>query len=65
MGERMLILATLARFEGDKKRTAETLGISLKTLYNRLAVYQAGSLAGESLSTADDPPHRSAPDARL
>jgi DNA-binding NtrC family response regulator len=41
-GERMLILATMARFAGDKKRTAEALGISLKTLYSRLAVYQAG-----------------------
>jgi len=41
-GERTLILATLARFDGDKKRTAEVLGISLKTLYTRLALYQAG-----------------------
>jgi two-component system response regulator AtoC len=40
--ERRLILATLAEFKGDKKRTAETLGIGLKTLYTRLSVYQAG-----------------------
>ena len=37
--ERRLILATLARCGGDKKRSAEILGISLKTLYNRLHVY--------------------------
>jgi DNA-binding NtrC family response regulator len=40
--ERRLILATLQQFNGDKKRAAETLGISLKTLYNRLNVYAAG-----------------------
>lgn len=39
--ERRLILATLDRFQGDKKRAASTLGISLKTLYNRLSVYRA------------------------
>jgi two-component system, NtrC family, response regulator AtoC len=39
--ERRLILATLASLEGNKRRTAEVLGISLKTLYNRLNVYQA------------------------
>jgi DNA-binding NtrC family response regulator len=39
--ERMIILATLEQFGGDKKRAAETLGISLKTLYGRLAIYQA------------------------
>jgi DNA-binding NtrC family response regulator len=39
--ERRLILATLAQLDGDKKRAAEVLGISLKTLYNRLAVYAA------------------------
>jgi DNA-binding NtrC family response regulator len=38
--ERRLILATLAHFEGNKPLTADTLGISLKTLYNRLKQYQ-------------------------
>ncbi len=37
--ERRLILATLDQNEGDKKVTAEVLGISLKTLYNRLNQY--------------------------
>jgi DNA-binding NtrC family response regulator len=37
--ERRHLLATLAHFEGDKKKTAEVLGISLKTLYNRLKKY--------------------------
>jgi DNA-binding NtrC family response regulator len=44
--ERRLILATLDRFQGDKKRAASTLGISLKTLYNRLSVYRAGAERG-------------------
>jgi DNA-binding NtrC family response regulator len=39
--ERRLILATLQQLDGDKKRAAEILGISLKTLYSRLAVYAA------------------------
>jgi DNA-binding NtrC family response regulator len=39
--ERALILATLERFEHHKERTAAVLGISLKTLYNRLKEYQA------------------------
>ena len=39
--ERRLILATLEELEGDKKRAADVLGISLKTLYNRLNVYKA------------------------
>ncbi len=37
--ERQLILATLERCGGDKKEAAEILGISLKTLYNRLHLY--------------------------
>jgi two-component system response regulator AtoC len=39
--ERRHILSTLAHFEGDKKKTAKALGISLKTLYNRLNEYAA------------------------
>jgi DNA-binding NtrC family response regulator len=37
--ERRLILTTLAHYEGNKVKTAEVLGISLKTLYNRLHEY--------------------------
>ena len=37
--ERRLIDLTLAHFDGDKKRTARALGVSLKTLYNRLNQY--------------------------
>lgn len=39
--ERRLILATLELTDGDKKKAADTLGVSLKTLYNRLTVYAA------------------------
>jgi DNA-binding NtrC family response regulator len=38
--ERKLVLATLAKLGGNKTRTAEKLGISLKTLYARLAEYE-------------------------
>lgn len=37
--ERKHTLATLAHFGGDKKEAARVLGISLKTLYNRLHRY--------------------------
>ncbi|MCC7326137.1 MAG: sigma-54-dependent Fis family transcriptional regulator [Burkholderiales bacterium] len=40
--ERRVIFATLDHCDGNKRRCAQTLGISLKTLYNRLADYQAG-----------------------
>jgi two-component system, NtrC family, response regulator AtoC len=39
--ERRLILATLAEQKGDKRSTARVLGIGVKTLYNRLAIYRA------------------------
>ncbi len=47
--ERRLIFATLNANDGDKKRTAEVLGISLKTLYNRLNRY-AQEQQGDSRS---------------
>jgi len=49
--EQRLILATLAATGGDKKKAAEVLGISLKTLYNRISVYDAGRVthAGETV----------------
>jgi two-component system response regulator AtoC len=37
--ERELILATLEHFSNHKERTAAALGVSLKTLYNRLKEY--------------------------
>jgi DNA-binding NtrC family response regulator len=37
--QREIILATLKHYSGNKRLTAETLGISLKTLYNRLKEY--------------------------
>jgi DNA-binding NtrC family response regulator len=43
--EQRLILATLELTGGDKKKAAEILCISLKTLYNRLNVYDAGRAA--------------------
>ncbi|HSD52790.1 MAG TPA: sigma-54 dependent transcriptional regulator [Burkholderiales bacterium] len=38
--ERSLIEATLGHFMGNKRKTADVLGCSLKTLYNKLAAYQ-------------------------
>jgi len=37
--ERRLILATLDHCGGDKKRAADVLGVSVKTIYNRLNFY--------------------------
>jgi DNA-binding NtrC family response regulator len=38
--EKELIEATLDHLDGDKPAAAKTLGISLKTLYNRLKSYR-------------------------
>jgi len=48
--ERQAIYATLDLCDGNKRRCAEMLGVSLKTLYNRLAEYQAGE-AGLATAT--------------
>lgn len=34
--EMMMIKSTLAYFNGDKKAAAKALGVSLKTIYNKL-----------------------------
>jgi two-component system, NtrC family, response regulator HydG len=46
--ERRLILATLAACDGHKERAAHVLGISLKTLYNRLNQYKARPAPAEA-----------------
>jgi len=38
--QREMILATLAHYGGDKRQAARALGVSLKTLYNRLETYR-------------------------
>lgn len=38
--EKDLIVATLEQYQGDKKAAAASLGVSLKTLYNRLREYE-------------------------
>ncbi len=43
--EKTLIEKTLEHFDGNKKLTAEALGISLKTLYNRLCEYEEENTA--------------------
>jgi DNA-binding NtrC family response regulator len=55
--DRQLILATLEQCGGVKTRAAEILGISLKTLYNRLVEYGnetggAGSAGGKGEASA-------------
>ncbi|MDQ8032877.1 sigma-54-dependent Fis family transcriptional regulator [Bordetella genomosp. 1] len=52
--DRRLILATLARCGGVKKQTAAMLGISAKTLYNRLEEYEReGFLIPQDKDAAD------------
>jgi DNA-binding NtrC family response regulator len=54
--ERTLILATLQRFGNHKEKTAAALGISLKTLYNRLKEYAHESGTPGHESAAPDEP---------
>jgi two-component system, NtrC family, response regulator AtoC len=42
--EHRLIMATLDAYAGNKRKTAEVLGVSLKTLYNRLNTYRVGEV---------------------
>jgi two-component system, NtrC family, response regulator AtoC len=51
---RRLIEATLAECGNVKRKAAEMLGISLKTLYNRLVAYQAEDAAAGKLPAGGD-----------
>jgi DNA-binding NtrC family response regulator len=48
--EKRVILETLRRYNGNRTRTAEKLGISLRTLRNKLKAFrvQEGALAAEN-----------------
>ena len=51
--EAQLIRATLRLFNNHKERTAAVLGVSLKTLYNRLKEYAADDADSEEASEGD------------
>ncbi len=52
--ERKIIVATLRRCGGNKTRAAAMLGVSLKTLYNRLNDYRLAD-GDTAASPADEP----------
>ena len=52
--ERLVTLATLEHFGRQKERTAAALGISLKTLYNRLKEYSTVSGGADNGADATD-----------
>jgi len=54
--ERQAIFATLDHCAGNKRRAAEILGVSLKTLYNRLAEYQSSTSSTPTLLRAANGP---------
>lgn len=47
--EREALLKTLAHFHNNKREAARVLGISLKTVYNKLLRYRAQGLIGEDV----------------
>ena len=49
--ERWMIFATLQKCGGNKTRAAALLGVSLKTLYNRLNAYRAQGLVMDYAAT--------------
>src|SRR5262245_21183275 len=51
--ERWMLFATLQKCGGNKTRAAALLGVSLKTLYNRLNAYRAQGLAMDYGLTTD------------
>ena len=57
-GSKYLILKTLEKFNGNKTRAAEALGITTRTIRNKLAEYQTeekADLARQGGWSAKDP----------
>jgi DNA-binding NtrC family response regulator len=54
--ERALIMATLDSVAGSKAKAAQVLGISLKTLYNRLHAYRSNGFDAVQEIRAPVPP---------
>ncbi|MGH8726808.1 MAG: sigma-54 interaction domain-containing protein [Burkholderiales bacterium] len=50
--EKHMIFAALDHYDGNKKKTAEALGLSLKTLYNRLSEYRVDDVDESYAATA-------------
>jgi two-component system response regulator AtoC len=55
--ERRVTMATLAYCGHVKRKAAEILGVSLKTLYNRLEAYGGKDAAGVSHPSDEDSSH--------
>ena len=47
--EREMLLRTLAHFDNNKRKTADTLGITVKTIYNRLVRYRSEGLVSDDI----------------
>lgn len=59
--ERRMLFKTLAYYDNNKARTAQVLGITTKTIYNRLSNYQASKR--EAAEGADEPPDEPDPES--
>ncbi|SAL12930.1 Fis family transcriptional regulator [Caballeronia sordidicola] len=52
--QKQIILGTLKHCGGDKRRAAKALGVSLKTLYNRLGTYENEGGEGEPSASGSE-----------
>jgi DNA-binding NtrC family response regulator len=52
--QKQIILGTLKHCGGDKRRAAKALGVSLKTLYNRLGAYENEDSEGSDTATGGE-----------